>query len=73
MAKGRPKTALVFTGEEREQLENIAASRSLPVGLVTRVRIILLSASGKTYQQIQQQLGVSHTTVGNAPVCTFSP
>lgn len=64
MAKGRPKTALVLTREEREQLENIAASRSLPAGLVTRVRIILLSASGKTNQQIQQQLGVSHTTVG---------
>jgi len=64
MGMGRPKAALVLSLEQRGQLEGMASSRSLPAGLVTRVRIILLSASGKTNQQIAQQLGLSSATVG---------
>jgi putative transposase len=37
------------------QLESMASSRSLPAGLVTRVRIVLLSAAGKMNQQIARQ------------------
>jgi putative transposase len=37
----------------------MASSRSLPVGLATRVRIVLLSA-----QQIARQLGLTNATVG---------
>ncbi len=48
MAMGRPKTALRLGPEQREQLESMASSRSLPAGLVNRVRIVLLSAVGKT-------------------------
>jgi hypothetical protein len=48
---GRPKADLVLRPEQREQLEGMAGSRSLPAGLVSRARIILLSASGKTNQQ----------------------
>ena len=48
MAMGRPKAALVLRPEQREQLEGMASSRSLPAGLVSRAKIILLSASGKT-------------------------
>ena len=44
---GRPKAALVLSAEQRAQLESMASSRSLPAGLVTRVRIVLLSAAGK--------------------------
>jgi hypothetical protein len=33
--------------EQRAQLESVASSRSLPSGLVNRVRIVLLSAAGK--------------------------
>jgi hypothetical protein len=55
MAMGRPKAALVLSPWQREQFERMAHSRSLPVGLVTRVRIVLLSASGKTNQQITQR------------------
>jgi hypothetical protein len=39
MAMGRPKTALVLDAEQREQLESLASSRSLPAGLVSRAKI----------------------------------
>ena len=64
MGMGRPKAALVLTLEQRGQLEGIASSRSLPAGLVRRARIILLSASGKTNQQIARQLELTGATVG---------
>jgi len=64
MAVGRPKAALVLTPEQREQLESLASSRSLPAGLVMRARIILLSASGKTNLQIARQMGLTNATVG---------
>src|SRR5215469_8750484 len=64
MAMGRPKTALVLGTEQREQLESLAKSRSLPSGLVSRARIILLSASGKTNMEIARQLGLTNATVG---------
>ncbi len=58
MAMGRRKA------QQREQLEGLASSRSLPAGLVSRARIILLSASGKTNMQIARQLGLTKATVG---------
>src|SRR6202051_698561 len=64
MAMGRPKAALVLRPEQREQLEGMASSRSLPAGLVSRARIILLSASGKTTPQIAPQMGLTNATVG---------
>ncbi len=64
MAMGRPKAVLVLSPQQREQLEGLANSRSLPAGLVSRARIILLSASGKTNQQIARQLGLTNATVG---------
>ena len=64
MAMGRPKAALVLSLGQREQLEGMAHSRSLPAGLVIRARIVLLSASGKTNQQIARQLGLTNATVG---------
>jgi len=64
MAMGRPKAALVLSPQQREQLEGLGSSRSLPAGLVRRARIILLSASGKTNLQIARQLGLTNATVG---------
>src|SRR5882724_9618978 len=64
MAMGRPKAALVLSPEQRAQLESMASSRSLPSGLVTRVRIVLLSAAGKMNQEIARQLGLTNATVG---------
>lgn len=63
MGRGRPKAELVLTAEQRQQLESIANSRSLPAGLVQRARIILLSASGKPNQQIARQLELRPSTV----------
>lgn len=64
MALGRPKAALVLRPEQREQLEGMASSRSLPAGLVSRAKIVLLSAFGKSNVQIARQLGVTNATVG---------
>src|SRR5215467_16368186 len=64
MAMGRPKASLVLTDQEREQLQGLDSSRSLPAGLVKRARIILLSAGGKTNQQIARELGMAKATVG---------
>lgn len=64
MAMGRPKAALVVSPEQREQLDSLASSRSLPAGLVTRAKIILLSASGKTNLQIASQLRLTNATTG---------
>ena len=47
MRTGRPKKPLELSAEEREQLEAIASSRSLPHGLVRRVKIVLLSAEAR--------------------------
>ena len=60
---GRPKAALVLDTEQREQLESLANSRSLPAGLVRRAKIILLSASGKTNPEVARQLETSKVTV----------
>ena len=60
---GRPKAALVLSPEQQKQLEALARS-SLPAGLVSRFKIILLSAAGKTNSQIARQLELTNTTVG---------
>jgi hypothetical protein len=59
MAMGRLKAALVLRPEQRAQLESMASAGSLPAGLVTRTRIVLLSAAGKMNQQIARQLGLT--------------
>jgi putative transposase len=61
---GRPKAKLVLSPGQRKQLESMADSRSLPARLINRAPIILLSASGKTNQQIARQLGLASSTVG---------
>jgi len=64
MKLGRPKAVLVLTQEQRAQLESLASSRSLPHGLVIRVRIILLSAQGLTNRSIAGRLRWTEATVG---------
>jgi putative transposase len=64
MAMGRPKVPLQLSVGQREQLEGLVKSRSLPAGLVLRARIILLSVAGKTNQEIADQLEVTNATVG---------
>jgi len=63
MNLGRPLAPLQLDGEQRQQLEALASSRSLPHGLVTRVRIILLSADGLSNKDIAARLQLNKMTV----------
>jgi len=64
MRTGRPKRPLTLSTEEREQLQSLASSRSLPHGLVRRVRIVLMAADRMTNKAIAEKVGVSAVTVG---------
>jgi putative transposase len=64
MKTGRPKQQLNLNDDERLQLESIAASRSIPHGLVVRARIVLQSADGKSNTAIAKELHMSKPTVG---------
>jgi len=65
MRTGRPRRfELTLTPTERETLESLVASRSLPHGLVQRAQIVLLSASGVPNKQIATRLGISPPSVG---------
>src|SRR5579864_6251885 len=64
MSLGRPLARLHLEPEQREQLEAMASSRSLPHGLVTRVRIVLLSADGLSNKDIAARLRLNQVTVG---------
>ncbi|MCK5806339.1 MAG: IS630 family transposase [Lentisphaeria bacterium] len=63
MAIGRPKTPLELSVEDRQQLESLASSRTLPHGLVMRAQIVLLSDTGMTNTAVAEQLGVGQDTV----------
>jgi len=63
MALGRPKPPLELTPEDRDGLESVASSRSLPHGLVMRAQIILLSNTGMTNTAVAEQLGIGQDTV----------
>jgi DNA-binding NarL/FixJ family response regulator len=64
MNLGRRLPPLQLEREQRQQLEAMANSRSLPDGLVTRVRIVLLSADGLSNRDIAARLRVNRMTVG---------
>ena len=64
MPRGRPRAVLTVSEPDRQQLEAVARSRSLPSGLVRRARIVLLSAEGLANKEIAARLEVSEPTVG---------
>jgi putative transposase len=64
MTRGRPKTELVLSDEERAQLESFARSRSLPASLSMRARIVLASADGEANSSIAERLTLHKATVG---------
>ena len=64
MKTGRPKQPLVLDKDQKNQLQAIAASRSLPHGLVRRVRIVLLAAEGMSNSDISERLSMSKPSVG---------
>lgn len=63
MRTGRPKSALILSEQENEQLKVISNSRSLPHGLVTRAQIIVMAAQGATNRSIAEKLGFSMQSV----------
>jgi putative transposase len=62
--RGRSAPAISLAGEERMQLESYVRSRSMPSGLTTRFRIILLAADGLGNQEISERVGLSRASVG---------
>jgi len=63
MRTGRPKRPLTLSNQEHEQLQCLAASRSLPHALVRRAQIVLMSASGQANKAIAEKLNLSAPTV----------
>src|SRR4030081_445368 len=63
MSLGRPLAPLQLEREQRGQLEAMASSRSLPHGLVGRVRIIVLSANGLSNKDIAARLRLKQGNV----------
>lgn len=64
MRTGRPKKAIILSKAEEEHLKSIVGSRSLPYGLVTRARIIIMAAEGATNKAIAEKLDYSPQSVG---------
>ncbi|NOR52876.1 MAG: IS630 family transposase [Candidatus Aminicenantes bacterium] len=64
MRTGRPKKVIILSKEEEEQLKSITGSRSLPYGLVTRARIIIMAAEGATNKAIAEKIEYSPQSVG---------
>jgi len=64
MLTGRPKPALKLTPEEQTQLSSLAVSRTLPHALVSRAKLVLWSAEGKSNSEIARRLHWRNATVG---------
>jgi putative transposase len=63
MKTGRPKPDVCLSSGEKERLQSMVSSRSLPYGLVTRARIVLLSAEGASNREISGKVGLSAQSV----------
>jgi transposase len=60
----RVAAAIVLETKEREALERLSRSRSTPVRLAERSKIVLLAAQGKTNGEIAEELGITRQKVG---------
>lgn len=65
MHSGRPKHSLDLAAQERQELESIVGSRSLPYGLVRRARMILLSEDGVSVRETARRVKVTAPAVSN--------
>ena len=63
MPRGRTKDALNLSNEQRQQLESIIRSRSLPHAIVSRAEMVLASADGETDLAIAERLKLNRMTV----------
>jgi hypothetical protein len=55
--------AIVVSEEERQELQQMAQSRSLPAGDVMRARMMLLLSEGVPYRKIQEMLDTTAPTI----------
>ena len=55
---------VTLDGDERAQLESLSRSRSMPVALVQRAKIVLACADGTLNSEVAGQLGIHKATVG---------
>jgi hypothetical protein len=64
---------VVLSQQERQELQEMTQSRTLPAGDVMRSRMILLLADGVAYQKIQNLLDTTAppSRVGNAGSSTI--
>src|SRR5271169_5316538 len=62
--RGRPKTELVLSDEERQVLERLTRRRKSAQALALRARIVLACATGATNQAVAADLRVNGMTVG---------
>jgi putative transposase len=60
---GRPKTAIRLSEAEQEQLSSIARSRSVPVALSLRARIVLACAAGELNNAVARRFELNNATV----------
>jgi transposase len=60
----RTAVAITLTDEEHATLTTWARSRTAPVRLAARAKIVLLAAAGRTNRQIAAELGIARTIVG---------
>jgi putative transposase len=65
MRTGRPRQRLDLTAEERDDLQAIVGSRSLPHGLVRRAQMILWSEEGMPLAEIGRRLKVTQPAISN--------
>lgn len=65
MSDRRRRPPLSVSPEQRERLEALARSRSLPHKIVTRARIVLMAAEGRTITEIAHRTGITHQTASN--------
>src|SRR5215471_6866616 len=64
MRRGRPKSSLILTEQQRNQLEQWTRRRTTARALAQRAEIVLLSGQGKNNVEIAQSLRTTRETVG---------
>ena len=64
MRTGRPKALLTISSDERTQLTAITRSRSLPVALTLRAKIVLACEREPNNAVVAARLGVGPHTIG---------
>lgn len=64
MGRGRPKSKLELSPLEKDQLHELARSRSYPFSIVQRAQIVLACAEGETDRAVAARFNVTGMTVG---------